>query len=76
MLEKTTCKNFCQKRPPTGGGMAGQATRGTCRLGRRRHEGAATSNAGMWPGTHIDCNDTKIHSVVGPAAIVGGGMLA
>jgi hypothetical protein len=27
MLEKTTCENFCQKRPPTSGGTPGQATR-------------------------------------------------
>jgi hypothetical protein len=46
MLEKTTCRKICQKRPPTGGGTSGQATRGTCRLGRRRHGGAATANAG------------------------------
>jgi hypothetical protein len=35
MLEKTTCEIFCQKRPPTSGGTPGQATRGTCRLGRQ-----------------------------------------
>jgi hypothetical protein len=67
MLEKTTCEKFCQKRPITGGGTAGQATRGTCRLGRRRHEGAATSNTGTWPRTHI-----PIFLVL--AAIVGGGV--
>jgi hypothetical protein len=67
MLEKTTCENFCQKRPPTGGGTAGQATHGTCRNNLPPLMKAA------WM---IDCNDTKIHSAVGPAAIVGGGMLA
>jgi hypothetical protein len=24
MLEKTTCRKICQKRPPTGGGIAGK----------------------------------------------------
>jgi hypothetical protein len=38
MLEKTTYENFCQKGPPAGGGMFGQATRGTR---------AAWVNAGM-----------------------------
>jgi hypothetical protein len=50
MLEKTTCRKICQKRPPMGGGMFGQATRGTCRLGRRRQVHAATAKVGMWLG--------------------------
>jgi hypothetical protein len=65
MLEKTTCRKICQKRPPTGGGTSGQTTRGTCRLGRRRHGGAATKNAGMWPGLWR-CRKAFAH--VGPAA--------
>jgi hypothetical protein len=50
MLEKTTCQKICQKRPPTSGGTSGEATRGTCRLGRRRQVHAATAKAGMWLG--------------------------
>jgi hypothetical protein len=46
MLEKTTCKNFCQKRPPTSGGTPGQATRGTCRLGQCRQAPAAVAIGG------------------------------
>jgi hypothetical protein len=45
MLEKTTCENFCQKRPPTSGGTPGQATRGTCRLGQCRQAPAAVAVA-------------------------------
>jgi hypothetical protein len=52
MLEKTTCRKICQKRPPTDGGTSGHATRGTCRLGRRRQVHAATAKAGMWLGKH------------------------
>jgi hypothetical protein len=50
MLEKTTCRKICEKRPSTGGGTPGQATRGTCRLGRRRQVHAATAKAGTWLG--------------------------
>jgi hypothetical protein len=46
MLEKTTCENFCQKRPPTSGGTPGQATRGTCRLGHCRQAPAAVAIGG------------------------------
>jgi hypothetical protein len=42
MLEKTTCRKICQKRP--------LPTRGTCRLGRCRQVHAATAKAGMWLG--------------------------
>jgi hypothetical protein len=52
MSKKTTSKNFCKKRPPLGGGTAGQATRGTCRLGQRRHGGAATAVSGTSPGRY------------------------
>jgi hypothetical protein len=51
MSKRTTCENICQKRPPLGGGTFGQATRGTCRLGRRRHGHAATANAGKCAGS-------------------------
>jgi hypothetical protein len=37
MLEKTPSENYCQKGPPVSGGTPRQATRGTCRLGHRRH---------------------------------------
>jgi hypothetical protein len=53
MSKRTTCENICQKRPPLGSGTSGQATRGMCRLGRRRHGHAATANAGMWPGSWL-----------------------
>jgi hypothetical protein len=46
MLEKTTCEIFCQKGTPAGGGTFGQATRGTCRLGQRRHGGATIPKSG------------------------------
>jgi hypothetical protein len=46
MLEKTTYKKFCQKRPPTSGGTPGQATRGTCRLGQCRQAPAAVAIGG------------------------------
>jgi hypothetical protein len=67
MLEKTTCRKICQKRPPTSGGTSGQATRGTCRLGRRWHGGAATANAGT--SAAIDG-----HAPRHPAATAKGGM--
>jgi hypothetical protein len=72
MLEKTTCRKICQKRPPTGGGTSGQATRGTCRLGRRRHGVAATAIAGMWPGSWLR-RPPLGHA--GPAAIPVSGMV-
>jgi hypothetical protein len=56
LTEETTCANVlskktpyeknCQKRPLLGGGMSGQATRVTCRLGQSRHAPAATPKAG------------------------------
>jgi hypothetical protein len=52
------------------------------RLARRHVAHAAIDEGGnnlpplMKAAWMIDCNDTKIHSAVGPAAIVGGGMLA
>jgi hypothetical protein len=72
MLKRTTSEKFCQKRPPLSGGTSGQATRGTCRLGRRRHGGAATANAGMWPGSPL--RSSPFFSV-GPAASPVSGML-
>jgi hypothetical protein len=36
---------------PTGGSTAGQAICGTCCLGRRRYDGAATSNSLMKDGS-------------------------
>jgi hypothetical protein len=68
MLEKTTCRKICQKRPLRVAGTAGQATRGTCRLGRRRHGGAATANAGT--SAAIDDPAPPRH----PAATAKGGM--
>jgi hypothetical protein len=53
MLEKITCRKICQKRPPTGGGTSGQATRGTCRLGRRRHGGEVGPAATAKSGRHV-----------------------
>jgi hypothetical protein len=50
MSKRTSCKNICQKGPPKGGGMSGQATRGTCRLGQRWQGGAAIPKAGMSAG--------------------------
>jgi hypothetical protein len=49
MSKKTTSKKICQKRPHLGGGMSGQATHGTCRLGQKRHQPATIANAGRWP---------------------------
>jgi hypothetical protein len=49
LLKKTTSEKDCQKRPPSGGGTPGQATRGTCRLAQSRHGGAATPEAGNSP---------------------------
>jgi hypothetical protein len=72
MLEKTTCPKICQKRPPISGGMAGQATRGTCRLGRCRHGGAASSVTGMWPASS---RRRTALAQVGPAAITVTGMV-
>jgi hypothetical protein len=46
MAKKTTCEKYCQKEPLLGGGTSGQATRGTCRLGQSRQEGAAIPKAG------------------------------
>jgi hypothetical protein len=46
MAKKTTYEKYCQKEPLLGG----QATRGTCRLGQSRQEGAAIPKAGMFPG--------------------------
>jgi hypothetical protein len=46
LSKRTTSEKVWQKRPPGGGGTSGQATRGTCRLGQRRHVHAATANAG------------------------------
>jgi hypothetical protein len=49
MSKETTSENICQKRPPRSGGTPGQATRGTCRLGRCRQGPAANAHAGMLP---------------------------
>jgi hypothetical protein len=49
MSKETTPENICQKRPPRSGGTPGQATRGTCRLGRCRQGPAANAHAGMLP---------------------------
>jgi hypothetical protein len=47
LSKKTTCKKNCQKRPPLGGGMSSQLTRGTCRHCQSRHVLAAWDKAGM-----------------------------
>jgi hypothetical protein len=47
LSKKTTCKKNCQKRPPLGGGMSSQLTRGTCRHCQSRHVLAAWDRAGM-----------------------------
>jgi hypothetical protein len=49
MSKKITSKNICQKTPPLNGGTPAQATRGTCRLGQRRHPLAANTNSGTLP---------------------------
>jgi hypothetical protein len=48
LSKRTTSEIICQKGPLLSGGTSGQATRSTCRLGRRRHGAAASRVAGMW----------------------------
>jgi hypothetical protein len=49
MSKRTTSENICQKTPPLNGGTPAQATRGTCRLGQRRHPLAANTISGTLP---------------------------
>jgi hypothetical protein len=49
MAKKITSEIICQNTPPLSGGTPGQATRGTCRLGQRRHEPAASAISGTMP---------------------------
>jgi hypothetical protein len=46
LSKKTPYEKIYQKRPLLGGGMSGQATCVTCRLGQSRHAPAATPKAG------------------------------
>jgi hypothetical protein len=46
MSKRTTFEKNCQKTPPGNGGTLAEATRGTCRLGQRRHHLAAITNSG------------------------------
>jgi hypothetical protein len=50
MSKRTTFEKICQKRLPLSGGIPGQATCGTYRLGRSRQEGAAFVIAAKSPG--------------------------